>query len=207
MPAINVGERHGPIQRRNGRWARRWTTVVADSFKRIDDNSLNQADSGHDWNSYPNANTWATRGGWARLRAASAGSKERAYVQSGLADATIQVRMKAGGIGAWGAGLMFRQDTANVCRTVSWRGGTSWSWAEWSGGSLFSSTSFTGPSLAAGTTYTLKLVLSGNAATLYVDGAQVSTNSSTRNVGEGRHGLFADGGTGCLFRNFRVLRP
>jgi hypothetical protein len=207
MPITVFGNVRGRVQRHYRRWSRRWATIVADSMKRIDDDGLGSADTGHDWRPYVNATDWAIRAGKARLRAASAGNKERCRLQSGLADVVIQCRIVYGNAAAWGFGLSFREDTSNKANVFSYRGGTTYAWSIWTGGSLVSSTTVSGPTLTLGQAYRFELQLVGSACKAFLDGVQVgATQTITTNQTETIHGIFADGGKENLFDNFRLRR-
>jgi hypothetical protein len=207
MPLSFIGSVRGRKQRLYRRWGSRWSTVVADSFLRINSDDLGNADSGHDWKPYLNGNDWAIRSGAARLRVTTAGARERCRVQSGLADCTIKARITINNISLNGVGISYRETAGNNCWIFSYKGGTSYAMTNYNGGTLVTQTALTGPSLTNGNTYEFKVVLSGNSHSFYVDGTQVgATQTNATNNAETVHGIASDGIKETLFVSFKINR-
>jgi FtsP/CotA-like multicopper oxidase with cupredoxin domain len=207
MPLTFLGSVRGRRQSLYRRWARRWATIVVDSFQRINEDTLGSADTGHDWRPYVNSADWVIRSGKARLRVTTAGNKERCRVQSGLSDGTVRARINVNNVTLQGVGISFRETVTNNCWTFAYKGGTSYQWTNWNGGTLITSTAVSGPALTAGQSYELKVVMSGNQFSGYVDGTQVgATQTSATNQTETIHGIFSDGIKETLFERFVVLR-
>jgi Concanavalin A-like lectin/glucanases superfamily len=207
MPLTNIGNVRSRRQQKAKRLARRWATIVIDSFKRINDDSMGSADTGHDWRPYLNSTDWVIRGGKARLRVTTAGNKERCRVQSGLADGTVLARINVNNVSLNGVGISFRETVTSNGWTFAYKGGTSYQWTNWNGGTLVTSTAVSGPALTAGQSYEFKVVMNGNQFSGYVDGTQVgATQTSATNQTETIHGIFSDGIKETLFERFVVLR-
>src|SRR5947209_3345164 len=110
MPVL-IAPVRGHLQKHFRRWSKRWSTVAADSFRRIDSLGLGPADSGHDWleRSNPSGTRWEIRGGHARSPDDSGtGTDFWAYVALSSADVRIRTRILVNGIGTRGPGIFYR---------------------------------------------------------------------------------------------------
>jgi hypothetical protein len=194
------------------RWARRWGTVCADSFNRINADDLGTADTGHDWlmlNPSAVVDPWAIRGGKARLRVNPGASYVIPLVASGLADARVRVQVTIGTITFPGVGLALRWDpntSEGVLLHYHTAGGTQYRCSTYSGGLLTTQFNLTGPVLAAGETHLFEARMAGSTIELFVASASIGSGTLATHATNTRHGIFCWREPTNEFDNFRIVR-
>ncbi len=193
------------------RWFTRWGTVCADSFNRLNEEGLGNADTGHDWSEFQDgasSTAFWIRSGKARAASAAASVDNWAMVDTGLSDVCVRVVVKTPGTlsAAHNYGIVFRLSDLGVGLYFGFNGATN-------SAKLMNFSSGVGASIAtatfawvAATEYVLEERAVADALSLRIDGVEVIAATNATGQTNTRHGIECEETIEALFDNFFVRR-
>lgn len=184
------------------RMAKKSGFPITDSFNRTDSSTtLGSTDGGTILAWTPLTGTWGINTNRAYCATSGSGDQDTAVVESGVADATVQVTVTVAGDG----GICFRATDTNNYFVIGNDPPTS---------KLYKRVAGTFTAIATGGTQfvngdVMKITFSGTSITVYLNGTSVLTATSTHNQTATKHGLRLYGATSTSMRfdNFSIAVP